>query len=439
MLSHFYDEINNENGTCCSSTNEDDRKKFFEENSKQKNENLDEVVLNRTVKEINEDVMTGFSTPDCYKSDLMEPSYDKYFTVNVTSDETEYFEKLFKKSYILHVFFKLLQQRTGSKKEGFEVIEGFFADAENSTKDSSVMALETGLRVSFSMLSELKGLSKNILHNVLGGIYSSLLQTPQRSLYGTQFHDYVMDDLFNSIRAFLIELVEDPSISAETKELSLKIVLLLGSVRCSAEDLLIVQNLIRAHSFDFNFDQEISRFEFVDGKEEDGEKDRSFLTEFTYQAPGNIGESEINYSNKFTVAFDSDYLYVHQTGSGIKRVSKKEGQALNVGYVLEENTDLYSTNAEMMFFNGRLLFRKFDSDGIPFAIVDPDTLKEIEGEELESYKKKVEALKRTEETDRNAYILEWMSDDFDEDKKKPGRYLTDSPFITEGKNFYVVS
>jgi hypothetical protein len=46
--------------------------------------------------------------------------------------------------------------------------------------------------------------------------------------------------------------------------------------------------------------------------------------------------------------------------------------------------------------------------------------------------------KRTEETERNAPILEWTQDNFSEELKE-GRYLTNSPMFTDGKLLYVVS
>jgi hypothetical protein len=73
------------------------------------------------VKEINDDVLTGFSTPACFKSDLAEPGFDKYFTVKNVNGEFEdsYEALLFKKTYILHTFFEVLKKYSGSEASDF--------------------------------------------------------------------------------------------------------------------------------------------------------------------------------------------------------------------------------------------------------------------------------------------------------------------------------
>lgn len=81
---------------------------FFKNSNYQINDNLDDVVRRRTVKEINDDVLTGFSTPTCFGTDLLEETFDMYFTV-AENENTDDEEELFKKTFCLHLFFEVLK------------------------------------------------------------------------------------------------------------------------------------------------------------------------------------------------------------------------------------------------------------------------------------------------------------------------------------------
>ena len=48
----------------------------FNESNKQKNEFLQDLIKDRTIREINEAITTGFSTPSFFIEDLKEPSKD---------------------------------------------------------------------------------------------------------------------------------------------------------------------------------------------------------------------------------------------------------------------------------------------------------------------------------------------------------------------------
>ena len=48
----------------------------FNESNEQKNEFLQDLIKDRTIREINEAITTGFSTPSFFIEDLKEPSKD---------------------------------------------------------------------------------------------------------------------------------------------------------------------------------------------------------------------------------------------------------------------------------------------------------------------------------------------------------------------------
>ena len=58
-------------------------KKDFSEFNEQKNEDLEELMKDRVIKEINEDITTGFSTPDFFLEELKEPSKFAPFLIRI--------------------------------------------------------------------------------------------------------------------------------------------------------------------------------------------------------------------------------------------------------------------------------------------------------------------------------------------------------------------
>jgi len=113
---------------------------------------------------------------------------------------------------------------------------------------------------------------------------------------------------------------------------------------------------------------------------------------------------------------------------------------MKVGYVEQENTSLFSSEkCKILYLKGWLYVRSSNSDLKPFKLVDPETLNEIEGDELTAFNEKLEKLKRKEEDDWNKNILEWSKESYDEEKDRTGRYLCGSPLITDGQNLYLVA
>lgn len=66
------------------------------------------------------------------------------------------------------------------------------------------------------------------------------------------------ESFINDQRDFLVSLIEDPDVSLTTKEISAKIILLLGNTRASGEDLLVAFNLIKTQNLSINVYNELS-------------------------------------------------------------------------------------------------------------------------------------------------------------------------------------
>jgi len=59
-------------------------KKDFTEFNEQKNEDIEDLIKDRVIMEINEDITTGFSTPDFFLEELKEPSKFNFLNLFVS-------------------------------------------------------------------------------------------------------------------------------------------------------------------------------------------------------------------------------------------------------------------------------------------------------------------------------------------------------------------
>ena len=81
LLDSIYDEFKNQ--SALSFEIDEAYKADFTEFNEQKNEFLSDLIKDRVIKEINEAITTGFSTPDFFIEELKEPSKDSLFRINI--------------------------------------------------------------------------------------------------------------------------------------------------------------------------------------------------------------------------------------------------------------------------------------------------------------------------------------------------------------------
>lgn len=83
------------------------------------------------------------------------------------------------------------------------------------------------------------------------------------SLYGINKTFFIADQTINEAREFLTQIIENPLVTdLETKEMALKMVLVIGILRSNAEDFVLGINLIEKHKFEFDISEEIGRVNF---------------------------------------------------------------------------------------------------------------------------------------------------------------------------------
>jgi hypothetical protein len=180
------------------------------------------------------------------------------------------------------------------------------------------------------MLNELKSLLPTVLQSALQGVYNSLLDTRPADLFSTELNSYSVDGLLTKCRTFLVNVIDDAATTSVIRELCVKIILLIGNVRASAEDLLYVSNLVKKHNMSVNFDQELSRFSFENRSNELTE--RTWALDKTFMTPV-AGDIDFSLDN-WCAAFDCHQIYVHTKGKGLVTIAKTDGLPKDIGHVL---------------------------------------------------------------------------------------------------------
>jgi hypothetical protein len=343
-----------------------------------------------------------------------------------------------------------------TKKDFYESLESYF---EGTNTSESFFAFDSGLRLSLSLLKELSNLSQAILETSLTSIYQTMVRTPCEQLRDVSSFDfYSREELYNECRKYLIELLKDSKASNTVKELSAKIILLIGNIRGSGEDFLIVYNLIRELGLDFNIDTELSQNKFVEIKQE-GSKEGEEQLKVSYEGNKSAyilkgGDDDPDYYNPVNITMDSEYIYLYQSGKGVFKFGQSDMPSTKLGKCYGKNTGMSDEHRYLLYFDGKLYCRYSNSDRKPFTMINPETLQEITEDE-EFNKKMEEHLKEEEKEEKEEDKeedkekekekepakpkLEWTHNEEEEDDKRNGRYLCESPLFTDGKDFYLIS
>jgi len=136
---------------------------------------LSDLIKDRVIKEINEAITTGFSTPDFFIEELKEPRFEKFFQVKEKGDNGEYFKKQYKKFFILYLYYKIkTQDLEVTKKDFYESLDSYFGEISTS---SSFFEFDTGLRLTLSIMKDFGKMNPNILRSSLLGLYQSFISS----------------------------------------------------------------------------------------------------------------------------------------------------------------------------------------------------------------------------------------------------------------------
>jgi hypothetical protein len=379
----------------------------------------------------------------------------------------------------LYIYYKIkTQDLEVTKKDFYESLESYF-EGNSTTVDFANFDLST--RSTLTTMKELGKTNPKILVGTLKSIYESFITTEcelRRKV--SNFDFYAEEELMNELRSYLIKTIKAKSTPIEIQEICLKLILLLGNQRGSGEDYLIVYNLIAQNGFNFNIDAELSQCRFVESKGQ-GDKGDEELLKVSYEgsSSGHMlkgGDCDLDFNAAFNITADSHYIYLYQKDKGLHKFGYSDSVDTKIGRLYKKNSGMSDANRYFMYLNGKLYCRAPNSEEKPFSLVDKDTLEETtdneefnkkiealikktenEGEEKKEEEKKEEEKKEEEkkeekkETKKEAKKeakkeeepkgpkLEWTKIEDDDEEKKGGRYLCESPLFTDGEHIYVIS
>jgi hypothetical protein len=144
-------------------------------------------------------------------------------------------------------------------------VRRFFEEKDPMTDRSEALqiSLQGGLKFSIHILKEMQHVAPSLLHSSLEYLYESFKNASPLSLYGIDKNFFVSDMSINEARAFLAEIVADPlQKDQKTKELALKLIMVLGIMRANVEDMVLAINLMETHNFVVDISEEIDRISF---------------------------------------------------------------------------------------------------------------------------------------------------------------------------------
>jgi hypothetical protein len=349
----------------------------------------------------------------------------------------------------MYIYYKIkTRDMEVTKKDFYESLESYFGEVQTS---NTFFEFETGLRFSLNLMIEVGKTNPKMLVGSLKSLHHSFVTANcEQRRNVTSFDFYAEEQVLNDLRTYLIQLIHDKNSSELIQELSIKLILLIGNLRGSGEDFLVVYNLIREHKFEFNIDLELSQCKFVDDKSH-GSSNAGESLKISYEGSRSAyvlkgGDCDLNLGSSLNMTFDSDYIYLHQSGKGLFKLGQSDSISTKLGSLYKSNTSFTDSSSYFMHFNGQLYHRCKNSDGKPFTLVNKETLQEITDDE--AFNKRIEALKpkakeeceegKKEEDSKKAEVeedvkeaedapkaevprLEWTKEDEDDETKKKER------------------
>lgn len=188
----------------------------------------------------------------------MNSRFDNYFNIDIQGNTDEDMRNMYCKFFLLYCYIKPFYTSDSQTKDDFikKLAEKLEADRTESLEAVSFIF---GVIFSFETMKELKKSKPEILQKSLLHMHSTLLNMKPGVMRVLNFDFFNTNEAFiNDQRDFLVSLIEDPDVSVTTKEISAKLILLLGNTRASGEDLLVVFNLIKTHNLSINVYNELS-------------------------------------------------------------------------------------------------------------------------------------------------------------------------------------
>lgn len=271
----------------------------------------------------------------------------------------------------------------------------------------SVYNFEMGLSMTFSILDELSTVAPAVLEKALRNIYSSLTQLKTGLFNSNDYKFFAREEILTRHRDYLVKLFNDKFTSVGIKEMCIRLIVLIGNLRESGEDYLVVYNLIKENAMRLNIDPEISLNNYFQDSSRDSQNSEKIEFKINEKNSREIefftgSEIDPNQNNSTSFAFDKDYIYLDNVYTGMFKIAHKKSIILSPGMVYGINTfNTSSSKRSLITLNNELYMKSEESN--PFEKVDKELLLADESEE---FKNLLTQRQRKEDDEWNKKILE---------------------------------
>ena len=243
----------------------------------------------------------------------------------------------------MYIYYKVkTQDMEVTKKDFYESPESYF---ESATTFEDFLQFDTNIRFFLNLMKEVGKTNPKMLIASLKSLHQSFVNSSCECKRDVgRFDFYAEEKLFVDLRTFLIQLIKDSNSISFVQELCIKLVLLIGNIRGSGEDFLIVYNLINEYKFEYNIDVELSQCKFVDTSAE-GSTDAADELKVSYEGSrfSHILKGEdldFEFSTPTNMVFDKDFIYAFQRGKGVYKLGLSDSVSTKLGSLYWRNTSL---------------------------------------------------------------------------------------------------
>ena len=181
----------------------------------------------------------------------------------------------------------------------------------------------------------MRAVAPDVLEEALNKIYTTIAKLKIQLLSSDDYRFYAREEVLNTHRDYLVNLIEDESIEQSVKDLAIRLIILIGNLRSSGEDYLVAYNLIAKYDMKVNLNAEISMNRCFHQANKMSSKCSFKVNE--------VGSSEVTIIHQISqgdlqekhtfFGFDENYAYLDISDIGILKVGLSDNALLSPGIV----------------------------------------------------------------------------------------------------------
>ena len=308
----------------------------------------------------------------------------------------------------------------------------------------STYSFEMGLSLTFTLLDELKQAAPQVLEKAMHNIYAAMIKLKTGLLSPDDYKFYAREQILNRHRDYLVNIIKDENASQVSKDLAIRLVIIIGNLRSSGEDYLVAYNLIKMMNLTINLDSELSLNKYFQSEESQEGSKETFKIDNKgsreVELMTGIGTDPTKY-NQTLFTFDEKYAFVYNSYAGLFKYGLKNTPTTKAGLNYASNTSNNYNLKCILCLKNKLYVRNHDDTDKPFAMYD---IRSLEEKDEEEFGKKLVKCSRKEDQPWNEKILERTNLNTLEEMTQRNeldfyRRMVRTPLFSDGDSLFVIS